>query len=139
LFGRIRVFRTRMVGGVNRGISDSMGPSFRVRVKDMNRGVQTKREVFETLTNHSVQLKELGVKKVGVFGSFVRNEQTPESDIDLLVQFEPGKKSFDTFMDLSGLLEDLLQRRVEIVTTEALSPYIGPHILSEVEYVSLST
>jgi len=105
----------------------------------MNRGVQTKREVFETLTNHSVQLKELGVKKVGVFGSFVRNEQTPESDIDLLVQFEPGKKSFDTFMDLSGLLEDLLQRRVEIVTTEALSPYIGPHILSEVEYVSLST
>jgi uncharacterized protein len=104
----------------------------------MDRSVQTKREVFETLRNHSVRLKELGVKRLGLFGSFVRNEQTPESDIDLLVQFEPGKKSFDNFMDLSGLLEDLLRRRVEIVTTEALSPYIGPHIMSEVEYVSLS-
>jgi predicted nucleotidyltransferase len=104
----------------------------------MDRIVQTKREVFETLRNHSVRLKELGVKRLGLFGSFVRNEQTAESDIDLLVQFEPGKKNFDNFMDLSGLLEDLLHRRVEIVTTEALSPYIGPHIMSEVEYVSLS-
>lgn len=104
----------------------------------MSTGVQTKREVFKTLNDHSAQLKELGVKKVGLFGSFVRGEQTPESDIDLLVQFEPGKKNFDNFMHLSGLLEDLLQRRVEIITTEALSPYIGPHILNEVEYASLS-
>ena len=104
----------------------------------MNKGVQTKREVLRMLRDHSAQLKELGVKKVGLFGSFVRGEQTGESDIDLLVQFEPEKKSFDNFMDLSGLLEDLLQRRVDIVTTEGLSPYIGPHIMSEVEYVTLS-
>ena len=104
----------------------------------MNTGVQTKREVFKTLSDHSAELKELGVKTVGLFGSFVRGEQTPESDIDLLVQFEPDKKNFDNFMHLSALLEDLLQRRVEIITTEALSPYIGPHILSEVEYASLS-
>ena len=51
----------------------------------------------------------------------------------------PNKKNFDNFMHLAGLLEDLLQRRVEIITTEALSPYIGPHILSEVEYASLSS
>lgn len=105
---------------------------------EMDRIVQTKREVFKTLRDHSAQLKKLGVTKVGLFGSFVREEQTPESDIDLLVQFEPDKKNFNNFMDLSGLLEDLLQRRVELVTTEALSPYIGPHIMSEVEYVSLS-
>ena len=105
----------------------------------MNRGAQTKREVFKTISDHSARLKELGVKKVGLFGSFVRDEQTPESDIDLLVQFEPDKKNFDNFMDLSALLENILRRRVEIVTTEALSPYIGPHIMSEVEYVSLST
>ena len=105
---------------------------------DMSTGVQTKREVFKTISDHSAQLKDLGVKKVGIFGSFVRGEQTPESDIDLLVQFEPEKKNFDNFMDLYFLLEDLLQRRVEIITTEALSPYIGPHIMSEVEYASLS-
>ena len=107
-------------------------------VMDMSTGVQTKREVFKTISDHSAQLKGLGVKKVGIFGSFVRGEQTPESDIDLLVQFEPDKKNFDNFIHLSELLEDLLQRRVEIITTEALSPYIGPHILSEVEYASLS-
>ena len=107
-------------------------------VMDRSMGIHTKREVFKTLSDHSAQLKDLGVKKVGIFGSFVRGEQTPESDIDLLVQFEPAKKNFDNFIHLSQLLEDLLQRRVEIVTTEALSPYIGPHILSEVEYASLS-
>jgi len=105
---------------------------------DMSTGVQTKREVFKTISDHSARLKDLDVKKVGIFGSFVRGEQTPESDIDLLVQFDPDKKNFDNFIHLSELLEDLLQRRVEIITTEALSPYIGPHILSEVEYASLS-
>ena len=98
--------------------------------------VQTKREVLRALTDHSHELRELGVKKVGLFGSFVRDEQTGESDVDLLVQFEPDKKTFDNFMNLSELLEELIQRRVEIVTTEALSPYIGPHILREVEYAS---
>jgi predicted nucleotidyltransferase len=90
------------------------------------------------LNDHSVQLKELGVKRMGLFGSFVRDEQTPESDIDLLVQFEPDKKSFDNFMELSSRLENLLERHVELVTTEGLSPYIGPHIMNEVEYASLS-
>ena len=107
-------------------------------VMDMSTGVQTKREVFKTISDHSARLKDLDVKKVGIFGSFVRGEQTPESDIDLLVQFDHDKKNFDNFIHLSELLEDLLQRRVEIITTEALSPYIGPHILSEVEYASLS-
>ena len=106
---------------------------------NMNSAVQNKKEVFKTISDHSAQLKELGVKKLGLFGSFVRGEQTPESDVDLLIQFEPDKKNFDNFMDLSSLLEDLLQRRVEIITTEALSPHIGPHILSEVEYASLSS
>jgi predicted nucleotidyltransferase len=104
----------------------------------MGSTVPTKKDIFRTLKDHSVQLRGLGVKRMGLFGSFVRNEQTPESDIDLLVQFEPEKKNFDNFIQLSALLEDLLQRHVELVTTEALSPYIGPHIMSEVEYASLS-
>jgi predicted nucleotidyltransferase len=105
----------------------------------MGTRVHTKGEVLKVLSDHSEKLREFGVKEVGLFGSFVRDEQTRESDVDLLVRFEPGKKSFDNFMSLSTLLEDLLQRRVEIVTTEALSPYLGPHILREVEYVSLSS
>ena len=45
----------------------------------------------------------LGVERIGLFGSFVRGQQRPESDIDLLVKFEPGKKTFDFFMELSLL------------------------------------
>jgi predicted nucleotidyltransferase len=68
----------------------------------------------------------------------VHGEQTDRSDVDILVEFEPGKKSFDNFMQLAFFLEDTLGRRVELVTPEALSPHIGPHILREVEYASAS-
>ena len=66
-----------------------------------------------------------------------RGEQHPGSDVDILVQFEPGQKSFDNFIGLAELLEELLHRRVELVTREGLSPYIGPRILADVEDVPL--
>jgi predicted nucleotidyltransferase len=75
---------------------------------------------------------------MGLFGSFVRGEQSPNSDIDLLVEFEPGRKTFDAFVELSHFLEQTLQHEVELVTVESLSPYLGPHILKEVEYASLA-
>ena len=96
-----------------------------------------KTELFSFLSEHRDHLKRYGVKRCGVFGSFVRGQQTPESDIDLLVEFESGAKSFDNFMLLSFFLEDNLDRRIELVTPESLSPYIGPHILREVEYAPL--
>jgi uncharacterized protein len=99
---------------------------------------KTKRDVVSTLRRNSTRLQALGVKRLGLFGSFVRDEQKPVSDVDLLVEFERGKKTFDNFMELSFFLEELLQRKVEVVTIEALSPYLGPHILNEVEYVSLA-
>jgi hypothetical protein len=98
----------------------------------------TKRDALNTLRQNSVRLQALGVKRLGLFGSFVREEQKPASDIDLLVEFQPGKKTFDNFMELSFLLEKLLRRKIELVTTDSLSPYLGPHILKEVEYVSLA-
>ena len=67
-------------------------------------------------------------------GLFVKNEQTAESDLDLLIEFKPGRKSFDNFMDLSFLLEEMFGRKVDLVTPESLSPHIGPKILAEVEY-----
>jgi predicted nucleotidyltransferase len=60
------------------------------------------------------------------------------SDVDLLVEFEPSRKTFDNFITLTFLLEDHLQRRVELVPVESLSPYIGPSILEEVKYASLA-
>ena len=102
----------------------------------MDASVQTKERILLLIEEHKEQLRDLGVKKLGLFGSFVYKEHHAESDIDFLVEFERGKKTFDNFMRLSFFLEDLFERRVELVTPEALSPYIGPHIMREVEYVS---
>jgi hypothetical protein len=73
----------------------------------------------------------LGVRRLALFGSVARDEARSDSDVDLLVEFEPGMKSFDRFVELCDLLESTLGHRVELVTTEALSPFIGPHILAE--------
>jgi len=106
--------------------------------KTAQRAHITKADIFRILREHREQIKALGVHRLGVFGSFARGEQTEESDVDILVQFAPGKKSFDNFMRLASLLEELLHRRVELVTFESVSPYLRPYILREVEYVSFS-
>ena len=100
--------------------------------------VGKKEEVLNIIGNHQKEIRDLGVKRYGLFGSFVRGQTTEQSDIDILVEFEPGQKTFDNFMQLAFFLEDLLGREVDLVTAESLSPYIGPHILKEVEYASIS-
>lgn len=105
----------------------------------MSTTIQTKQDVFEVLIEHAAKIRALGVKRLGLFGSFVRDESHESSDVDLLVEFKPGQKSFDHFLALSFLLEELLHRHIELVTPEALSPYIGPYILKEVKYVSFTT
>ena len=100
---------------------------------------QTKQAVLSMIREHRDEIKAAGVRKLGVFGSFVRDEQTPESDLDVLVEFDPAQKTFDNFMKVSLLLEDLCDRRIDLVTTESLSPYLRPHIVNEVEYVHLGS
>jgi predicted nucleotidyltransferase len=77
-----------------------------------------------------------GVSRIGLFGSYVRNEQNPQSVIDFLVDFEPDKETFDNLMNLYDYLEKLfINKKIEVVTLNGLSPYIGQHILKEVNYV----
>lgn len=83
------------------------------------------------------RLIELGVAKLGVFGSVVRGEAREGSDLDVLVEFSPGRKTFDSFCETAEVLEQAVGRRVDLVTTEALSPHLAKHILREVEYVDL--
>ena len=101
--------------------------------------VQTKEHLLALLQEHHPQIRAFGVRRLGLFGSFVRERQGRESDVDMLVEFEPGCKTFDAFMQLAFFLEALFGRRVELVTPESLSPYIGPHILREIEYVNFDT
>lgn len=99
---------------------------------------QTKSQIFNLLRQIEPELQRYGIKRYGVFGSFVRQQHTDSSDVDVLVEFEQGKKTFDRFMAVAFLLEDLFGRHVDLVTPESLSPYIAPHILGEVEYATIS-
>ena len=101
--------------------------------------VQSKQSVVNLIKENQTQIEKFGVKQLGLFGSYVREEQNIQSDVDLLVEFKAGQKTFDNFMGLSFFLEDLLQQSVELVTTDSLSPYIGPYITREVEYVTFAT
>ena len=98
----------------------------------------TRRKIISSIEKSKVRLASLGVKSIGLFGSFVREQASRESDVDLLVEFDSGKKTYDNFIDTCFLLEELLGRRVELVTKDSLSPYIKPYILKEIEYVTMS-
>lgn len=97
--------------------------------------VHSKQDILDSITESKDIISTFGVKSIGLFGSFVRNSATELSDVDLLVDFRPSKKSFDNFMDLAFYLEDLFGRKVEIITPQSLSKHIGPYILKEVEIV----
>ena len=97
--------------------------------------VSNKSEILDILNKNKLRLSDYGVKRIGLFGSFVRGEQEDGSDVDLLVKFDQKKKNYHNFIGLIGLMEGLLDRKVDLVTEESLSPYIGPYIKKEVEYV----
>ena len=81
------------------------------------------------------QLRACGVARLRLFGSVLRDQAGPESDVDLLIEFRPGAKTYRHFFDVAEMLEAKLGRRVELVTPESLSPFIGPRILAEAQDV----
>ncbi|WP_162340297.1 nucleotidyltransferase family protein [Cyclobacterium salsum] len=97
-----------------------------------------KNSIFETLKSHKMELKGFGVKRIGLFGSYFNNQVNPDSDIDFLVELQKEKKTYRNFMALSYFLEHLFQKNIDLITPQSLSPYIGPHILNSVEYVSFT-
>lgn len=94
-------------------------------------------QVFQRLQDRATEIQSLGVEKIGLFGSVARDEASETSDVDILVSFREGGKSYDNFIALAELLDQLLGRRVELVTRESLSPFIGPRILEELRDVPL--
>jgi predicted nucleotidyltransferase len=96
----------------------------------------TKENILHQLKLHRSELSKFGISAVGLFGSYVRNEQSEKSDIDLLVDFEPDQENFDNYMAIYDIFETVFKNeKIEIVTKNGLSPYIGPKILNEVIYV----
>lgn len=97
----------------------------------MSARVLTRAEVEASLTSAKDEILGLGVRRLALFGSVQRNASRADSDVDVLVEFAPGQKTYDRFMALGDLLERLLGHPVELVTPESLSPFLKPHILAE--------
>jgi predicted nucleotidyltransferase len=92
-------------------------------------------DVGSILAAHKEELSRVfGVSEIGVFGSVASGTAQDESDVDVLVSFS-RPVGFIAFMRLERRLQDLLGRKVDLVTRNALRPYIGKRILSEVRYV----
>jgi predicted nucleotidyltransferase len=88
-------------------------------------------EVIDILRSHEEEIKErFAVRRIGLFGSYVRGEETKESDIDILVELEDP--TFRNFMNLAFFLEDLFGRRVDLLTPEGISHRIRPNVEKEV-------
>jgi len=96
----------------------------------------TKQSIKNQLQATKPLITRFGISKIGLFGSFVKDEAKPDSDIDILIDFKEGQETFDNFINTCYFLEDLFKdTKVDVVTVNGLSPYIGPYILKEVEYV----
>lgn len=92
-------------------------------------------EVQQRIRENLAELsREYAVSEIGIFGSYARNEQKPDSDLDILVEFSKPV-GFVSFMQLEQHLQRLLGVKIDLVTRAALKPHIGARILSEVNYV----
>ena len=91
----------------------------------------TKDEVLDAIRKHRDILLKYKVREIGLFGSFVRGEQEDRSDIDLIVDFE--EPSIENFMGLSSFLENLLGKKVEILTPAGVDSIRINHVKEEIK------
>jgi hypothetical protein len=96
--------------------------------------MQTREDVFRRLEEHRPEMRQFGVRRLGRFGSAVRGESRPDSDLDFLVELE--QNSFDSYMDLKFFLEDLFQCHVDLVLADTIKPQLREGILKETKYVT---
>jgi hypothetical protein len=92
-------------------------------------------DIKKILNKNKIQFKKsFNVKEIGIFGSYLKSEQTKKSDLDILVEFE-GPIDFFDYLELEEYLTSLLGIKVDLVMKKALKPNIGKNILKEVVYV----
>ncbi len=93
-------------------------------------------ELLDLLTREKNSIcKDFGVIDLAVFGSYAKNEQDKESDVDIYVKLKQEYKTFDNFMELRFFLEETLGKKVDLVTQEAIREELKPMILSEAIHV----
>lgn len=93
----------------------------------------TTETILNTLDERAQHLRELGAVRLGLFGSYARGDQRDDSDMDFLVVL--AQDTFDTYMNIRFFLEDLFERKVDLVLMEKIKPRLRSTILNEVIYV----
>lgn len=94
-----------------------------------------KNRITDKFKKHIIEIKtKFKVKEIGIFGSRIKGRAKKGSDVDILVEFEQGYKTFDNYMDLKFYLEKLFGCKVDLVLKNALKEELKPYILSEVVY-----
>ena len=101
----------------------------------MDKPVQlTKDAIRKALLEHRDTLNKYGVKRLGLFGSYAKGTAREDSDIDLLVELK--RTSFDDYMGLRIFLEDLFEKKIDLITARSVKPRLKPRIEKEVEYIA---
>ncbi len=101
----------------------------------MYNNIMTRTTVISRIRKRKAELTKLGVKSLSIFGSVARGEERPDSDVDILVEFE-GRATFDRFMDTKFYLEEILGCKVDLVTPQAIKPRMKPYIMQDLVHVT---
>ena len=98
-----------------------------------------KKEVEKLIKENMEEIRRFGVKRIGIFGSVVRDEATEKSDVDLVVEFERGKATFKNVGGLVKFLENLFGRNVDLLTPRGIENIriksVKERMKKELEYV----
>ncbi len=93
------------------------------------------RKIVNIIRSRDRDLNALGVKRIGLFGSYARGQERPGSDVDILVEFRPGHATYDNLLALHDILTELIGPNVDLVTMGGLSRYFKEIVLKEVMFV----
>jgi len=99
--------------------------------------MKSAQSILSTIYANTDTLRSYGVTKIGLFGSAARGESTPSSDIDVVLDFETGKKTYRNFIGTATFLEQILNRPVDVITSTGVSPYLKPYIKKDIQYVQI--
>lgn len=91
-------------------------------------------DIITFFKEHKSEIERYGVEKIGLFGSYSKNQEKENSDIDVLVQFKEGNKTFDNYMDLKFYLEDKFNKEIDLVIDENIKEDLKNEILGSVRY-----
>lgn len=96
----------------------------------------TQSGVLKELTAAAPDIRErFGVKRIGIFGSFARGDQTVKSDVDVVVELADGYSTLRNFISLADFLEELFRRKVDLLTIEGIDRYIRHRVEAEVIWI----